>query len=166
MSQVHKAESTSRVAAAGTASGRSRVARSSTAAQRAESSRRSGAGLEIYGLLLTAFAILLLLSLVSFDPRDTALDQRLRAGPISNLVGPVGAHIADLLFRVLGLFAVALCSTFFYFGGLLLAGRRPAASGGGLTAYLLLLAFGGAFAHVTLAAYRPFGHMPGGVAGA
>ena len=82
-------------------------------------------GMEVYGLLLSGFAVLLLLSLVSFDPRDIALDYRLRSGEVQNLIGPVGAHAADLLFSLLGLTSLIGVSTFFYFGGLLLAGRRP-----------------------------------------
>ena len=122
-------------------------------------------GMELYGLLLTAFSILLLLSLISFDPRDVALDHKLRAGDFHNLIGPVGAHIADLLFRIMGLGALLGCSTFFYFGGLLLAGRRPSISGGGLVAYVLSMLFACVVAHLLLASFRPFAHNPGGLVG-
>jgi S-DNA-T family DNA segregation ATPase FtsK/SpoIIIE len=121
--------------------------------------------LEVYGLLITSFAILLLLSLVSFHPNDVLLEHRLRSGVVNNLIGPVGAHIADLLFRSVGVGAFFACSTFFYFGGLLLAGRRPGISGGGLVAYLLTLLFSCVLAHILLQGYLPFGHYPGGLTG-
>jgi S-DNA-T family DNA segregation ATPase FtsK/SpoIIIE len=121
--------------------------------------------MEVYGLLLTGFAVLLLLSLVSFDPRDVALDYRLRSGEVQNLIGPVGAHAADLLFSVLGLTSLIGVSTFFYFGGLLLAGRRPVLTGVGLTNYINLTVLSCVIAHIILGEYRPFAHTPGGLIG-
>jgi len=121
--------------------------------------------MEVYGLMLTAFSVLLLLSLVSFDPRDVALDYRLRSGLVHNLIGPVGAHIGDLLYRTVGLGAFVGCSTFFYFGGLLLAGRRPTIHGAGVTAYLLVLTFSCVICHLLLGDFRPFAHTPGGLTG-
>ncbi|MFT5430177.1 MAG: DNA segregation ATPase FtsK/SpoIIIE-like protein, partial [Myxococcota bacterium] len=129
------------------------------------SAGRAGAGMEVYGLLLSAFSVLLLLSLVSFDPRDIAMDYQLRNGQVHNLIGPVGAHIADLILRILGVGGLLVCSTFFYFGGVLLAGRRPTISGGGLGAYILVIGFGCVLAHMGFAGLRPFAHSPGGLTG-
>ncbi|MFT7621978.1 MAG: S-DNA-T family DNA segregation ATPase FtsK/SpoIIIE [Myxococcota bacterium] len=116
-------------------------------------------------MLITAFSILLLLSLASFDPRDVALDYKLRSDQVHNLIGPVGAHIGDLLYRTLGMGALFACSTFFYFGGLLLAGRRPVIRGEALTAWSAVLACACVLAHLLLASYRPFAHTPGGLLG-
>ncbi len=126
---------------------------------------RATAGLEVYGLVLTAFSILLLFSLASFDPRDVALDYKLRSDQVHNLIGPVGAHIGDLLYSTLGMGAFFACSTFFYFGGVLLAGRRPTIRGGTVAAFCLTLVFSCVLAHLLLSAYRPFAHTPGGLVG-
>ena len=126
---------------------------------------RSAPGLEVYGLLIAAFAVLLLLALVSFDPRDVAFEHKLRVGGVRNLIGPVGAHVANLLFRLIGLGAFLACSTFFYFGGLLLAGRRTTFTGGGVLAYGLTVVFACVICHLFLAGFLPFAHAPGGLVG-
>ena len=58
--------------------------------------------LEVYGALLTLFALVLLLALATSDHRDVAVG----AGEVTlNFLGPVGAHMADLFLWVLGLVA-------------------------------------------------------------
>ena len=123
------------------------------------------AGLEVYGLLLTSFSILLLLSLVSFDPLDVTANLKLRSGSVHNLIGPVGAHIADMLLGLFGLTAFFGCSTFFYFGGVLLAGRRPSVDGLRVIAYVITLVFACITGHLLLGDFMPFGHTAGGLVG-
>ena len=57
------------------------------------------------GFLLLAAGILFLLSLASFHPRDPSWDTV--AGPVrtDNLIGPVGAHVADIFLQSFGLAA-------------------------------------------------------------
>jgi S-DNA-T family DNA segregation ATPase FtsK/SpoIIIE len=123
------------------------------------------AGQEIYGFLILAFSILLLLSLVSFDVRDVLMSERIRSTEVQNLIGPVGAHIAKILYGVLGLGAYFVTSTFFYFGGLMLARREVSIRGAGLLAYLVVLVFGCTLLHVALHGFLPFSHAPGGAFG-
>ena len=49
-----------------------------------------------------AFAIVLLLALVSFDPQDPSFTNTGEPGRVVNLIGPVGAWIADLFLLVFG----------------------------------------------------------------
>ena len=122
-------------------------------------------GQEVYGLLIFAFSALLLLSLASFDLRDVLMSERIRSTEVHNLIGPVGAHIAKILYSTIGLGAYFVASTFFYFGGLMLARRSVRISGGGVLSYLTVLVFGCAILHVALPGLLPFSHTPGGVFG-
>ena len=56
--------------------------------------------LEVYGVLLTLFAIALFLALVTFNKSDVGVGV---GGSTHNLLGPVGAHMADLFLWLLGL---------------------------------------------------------------
>ncbi len=63
---------------------------------------------EVLAVVLVAAAVLLLLSLVTFDPTDQSWNL---AGPKhapNNLIGVVGAHISDLFLQLFGLASVAL----------------------------------------------------------
>ena len=146
---------------------RARPRTRATEAPRAEirrPSEPSRGGLEAYGLVIAAFAILLLLSLVSFDARDVG-GFRHREGGTHNLIGPVGAHLAHVVMGAIGLWSFVVCSTFFFFAGVLLAGRRIGFTGGGVTAYVLGLVSGAVVLHLVLGGFRPFAHPPGGVVG-
>ena len=60
---------------------------------------------EVTGFLFLAAGILFLLSMASFHPRDPSWDTA--AGPVrtNNLIGPAGAHIADVFLQAFGLTA-------------------------------------------------------------
>ena len=63
---------------------------------------------EVLAVVLVAAAILLLLSLLTFDPTDQSWNL---AGPQhapNNLIGVVGAHVSDLFLQLFGLASVAL----------------------------------------------------------
>ena len=63
---------------------------------------------ELVGLLLLAFSLLLLLSLVSYTPLDPSLDTAggyLSGVPAHNWIGLLGAGLSDLLLQTLGLAA-------------------------------------------------------------
>ncbi len=60
---------------------------------------------EMIGFVGLSLAILLALSLLSYSPLDPSFDvsaPALAAGAVRNWIGPVGAHIADLLFQFAG----------------------------------------------------------------
>jgi S-DNA-T family DNA segregation ATPase FtsK/SpoIIIE len=66
---------------------------------------------ELVGFLGVTLAVLVALSLLSYSPRDASLNvAALPAGerPANNWIGPVGAHLADLLFQALGYAAFLL----------------------------------------------------------
>jgi S-DNA-T family DNA segregation ATPase FtsK/SpoIIIE len=56
----------------------------------------------VAGALVAAFAAMLLLALVSYDPGDASFNRVSVAEP-SNLMGSAGAHVADLLLQFAGL---------------------------------------------------------------
>ena len=62
--------------------------------------------------VLAAAALVLLLALASFDPSDASFSYTGEPGQVGNLIGPLGAWTADILFMLFGLpaylFAVAI----------------------------------------------------------
>src|SRR2546426_11998722 len=82
---------------------------------------------EFIGFLWVTPAIFIALSLLSYSPRDASFNVAGPEGSPSNWIGPVGAHLSDLLFQGLGYAAFLLPA------GLLLVGdarvrRRPTGS--------------------------------------
>lgn len=66
---------------------------------------------ELIGFLCITFAVLVALALLSYSPRDAALNVASAApdeGPARNWIGPVGAYTADLLFQIFGFAAFLL----------------------------------------------------------
>jgi DNA segregation ATPase FtsK/SpoIIIE, S-DNA-T family len=63
---------------------------------------------EVTGFLFLAAGLLLLLSFASFQPADPSWDTVASAVQTRNLIGPVGAHLADLFLQAFGL-ASFLC---------------------------------------------------------
>jgi S-DNA-T family DNA segregation ATPase FtsK/SpoIIIE len=53
--------------------------------------------------LLAAVALVLLLALASFDPSDPSFSYTGEPGRVGNLIGPLGAWVADILFMLFGL---------------------------------------------------------------
>ena len=60
---------------------------------------------EATGFLFLAAGILFLLSMASFHPRDPSWDTAAGAVRTNNLIGPTGAHIADIFLQTFGLAA-------------------------------------------------------------
>ena len=56
---------------------------------------------EVTGFLFLAAGILFLLSMASFHPRDPSWDTAAGAVRTNNLIGPAGAHIADVFLQTL-----------------------------------------------------------------
>ena len=52
--------------------------------------------------ILAALALLLLLALASFDPSDRSFSYTGEPGRVGNLIGPLGAWVADVLFMLFG----------------------------------------------------------------
>ena len=121
---------------------------------------------EVTGLLFLAAGLLLLLSMASFHPIDPSWDTVAGAAHTRNLIGPVGAYIADLTLQSLGAAAFLLPLLIFALGWKWVRSEAIAAPGiklfGSLT--LVLSACGAA---ALLPDWRLFDHtiMPGGAAG-
>ena len=60
---------------------------------------------EVTGFLLLATGILALLSFASFHPTDPSANTVTGVAPTENLIGPVGAYLADLFLQTFGLAA-------------------------------------------------------------
>src|SRR5581483_1155223 len=75
---------------------------------------------DVFGVILAASSLLLMLALLSFDRRDVA-DAAPVNNPLHNLGGPIGAHVAHWLFMVFGgaAFVIPVLLLIFAFGYLL-----------------------------------------------
>ncbi len=122
--------------------------------------------LEIYGIVILAFAVALLLALFTFDPVDVTPTGGTRTRPAVNAIGPIGAHVADLFLGVVGLGAFAVAGTFALLGLTYLIGRRSSLTRLDVLGWVGVLVSACILAHVALAPARFFGHLPGGAMGA
>src|SRR5262252_2454647 len=64
---------------------------------------RSRLNREFFGVLVSVTALLIIISLLSYAPRDPSLNTSARAIETQNRVGIVGAYLADILFQGFGL---------------------------------------------------------------
>lgn len=63
---------------------------------------------EYVAIIFTAVSVFLLLCLLSYDPKDPSFNVATTRSYVSNLCGLIGAHIADVLFQLLGLCAILI----------------------------------------------------------
>lgn len=78
---------------------------------------------EAVGILLLAVAAFLGLCLISFNRQDPSLNHAI-TGPVRNLAGLVGAHLADVLYQALG-FAALFLPLILLISGVRLMRRKP-----------------------------------------
>ncbi|HUI05411.1 MAG TPA: DNA translocase FtsK [Verrucomicrobiae bacterium] len=86
-------------------------------------SKRSG-GREIWAVVLVGLSLLLLLSLISYDPYDVGHVAASGHKPVANFIGPVGAWIAFGTFQTFGLAAYGLMAVLAVIGVTLLLGKE------------------------------------------
>ncbi|MCA9517967.1 MAG: DNA translocase FtsK 4TM domain-containing protein, partial [Myxococcales bacterium] len=122
--------------------------------------------LEIYGIVVLAFAIALFLALVSFDGQDVLPAARGRGAGTHNLVGPLGAQVANLFLDALGGGAFVLTFAFGYFGLSYLIGRRARVTKLDVVGWLGALLSGAVLCHVIFSPGHLLDHPPGGETGA
>ena len=80
---------------------------------------------EVLGIVILASSLCVMLSLASFEPSDvSSAGEAARSGRAANLIGPVGAHVADVLLEVVGLAAFLLPVTLALPGLFFMVGRR------------------------------------------
>ncbi|MBM4321175.1 MAG: hypothetical protein FJ125_14800, partial [Deltaproteobacteria bacterium] len=122
--------------------------------------------LELFGVAILAFALLLLLCLISYDPADvSARGGATITGETANLIGPVGAHLADLLLHLLGGGSFLVSLSLGLLGGALFFNRRIVlglAQVGGFTLFVFCTTI---LVHLHLRGQRLLGHLPGGQLG-
>ena len=101
---------------------------------------------EIWGVIIFVFALLITLSLLSYNPHDKSINTPSgNVNPTHNRIGPIGSYTADLLLQAVGLsaylvplylFVVSYCLfRWTYYKGLQLA----KALGSGLIQFILLI---------------------------
>lgn len=120
---------------------------------------------EAYGALLALFGVVLFLALVTFDPADVG--KSIGSGQSSiNLLGPVGAHMAQLFLWTLGLGAFAADALLVYIGVRAVARRPVRLRTGPVVWCVVALAMLVAFLHIAFPPdVRPLGSRPGGMSG-
>ena len=105
---------------------------------------------EIIGLILMGVGLVLLLALLSYSSGDVSWNSTGSAVPnpsTRNLIGPMGAKIADFLYQAFGLAALAIPLTFFLSGWWeWSAPQRNASKPETLGVFLMIVAFTGVLA--------------------
>jgi S-DNA-T family DNA segregation ATPase FtsK/SpoIIIE len=81
-------------------------------------------GREIWAVILVGLSLLLLLSLISYNPYDVGHVAASGHKPVANFIGPVGAWIAFGTFQTFGLAAYGLIGVLAVLGGTLLLGKE------------------------------------------
>ena len=135
-------------------------ARAATKGDKSKKSKRT-LTTEIGAILVLLMGTTLFLSLISFDPGDLQ-------GPAEtmNLIGPVGAHLADILLDLFGLGSFALAGVVVLLGTFLLLGRRIEMKPSEIVGQILLVVSGAALFHMIYDGQTILDHMPGGAVGA
>jgi len=126
--------------------------------------RMSFLQLEAYGALLTLFSFVLFLSLVTFDRGDIGVG----IGPLAetlNLLGPVGAYMANLFLYMIGLSAYLVDVTFAVIGIRAVICRPVRLTMGPVIWGLVAVFMSVVLLHVGFGEHRPFDHLAGGITG-
>ena len=127
-------------------------------------SGKTGMGRDILAVGLLALGTALAIALVTFS----ALDGQLIAHgvpPASNLVGPVGHHVARALYQVLGFAALILPVALVVTAIALFRGQSPRVTLVGSAAYVVLIAAVATLAHLFLSGRGLSSFAPGGFVG-
>jgi S-DNA-T family DNA segregation ATPase FtsK/SpoIIIE len=149
-------------------SGRERRGRAAGTAPRRRAEDRQSEALkrEVFGIATLAVALCMLLALASFDPADLLPNgPAVDTGRTANLIGPVGASVADILLRIFGLAAFLLPLTLGVPGVFFLVGRRVEVKTVDAVGYPVLVLCGAMLAHLLMSGMPVFGHAAGGLIG-
>ena len=124
----------------------------------------TGMGRDILAVALLALGTVLAIALVTFSVLDGQLIAH-DVPPASNLVGPVGHHVARALFRVLGFSALVLPVALVVTAISLFKGQSPRLTLIGTGAYAVLTASVATLAHLFLSGRALASFAPGGAVG-
>jgi len=131
---------------------------------RNDRSGRTGMGRDIVAVALLAIGTVLAIALVTFSVLDGQLIAH-DVPPASNLVGPVGHHVALALFRVLGFSALVIPVALVVTAISLFKGQSPRLTLVGAGAYAVLTASIATLAHLFLSGRALASFAPGGAVG-
>ena len=115
---------------------------------------------EIVGLVFVAFALISLLSIVSFSPADLGETKN-----PANWIGPVGVRIGDAFLYLFGVGSFILNAFLWYIGLILILGRYADWSWSEIIGQTLFVACASLVSHLALTHVELLGHLPGGVIG-
>ncbi len=137
-------------------------------AEKGKSTKRTSKSLpamqyEIFGIILSVAAIILFLSLVSFDQSDPVLDDS--GAKAVNLIGLVGANLAHGLLYLMGISAFLLVLGFAYSAAVAFARGAMSVTLEKVLGYFALLVQATALIHIVLDGSPLMGHAPGGIFG-
>ena len=121
---------------------------------------------EVIGIATLALCLCFMLALVSFDPADlTPQGIAADGGGTANLIGPVGASVADIIFSIFGIAAFLLPMTLAIPGYCFLVGKRVQVRPVDALGYPTLVLCGAMLAHMWLSGAVIMGHGAGGAIG-
>jgi DNA segregation ATPase FtsK/SpoIIIE, S-DNA-T family len=120
---------------------------------------------EFIGVFLLLVAVLLLLCLISYNPRDSSFNALSFGMPAENRIGKIGAYVSDLLFQIFGFAAFLLLGPLCIVSWKLIFGREIQSPYLRTVGFFLLLASSCAVLQLLPARISGTNFMPGGVAG-
>ena len=122
---------------------------------------------EVIGIAVIVVSLCALLALASFHPDDVAsMGEAALTGRTKNLIGPVGAHLSDVLLSILGIAAFLIPVTLLLPGGAFVVGRRVSVRLADAIGYPAVVVTSSMLAHVLLDGRIVLGHLAGGLVGA
>ena len=132
-----------------------------TKAKASKAKKTARRGGEVAGFVVLALGAVLFLSLISFSPHDLE-----GVGESANLIGPAGAHLANILLHLLGLGAFVFSGVIVLLGTMMLFGRRIEMKPSEIVGHVMLLLGGAGLFHLVFEGQPVLAHMPGGAIGA
>jgi S-DNA-T family DNA segregation ATPase FtsK/SpoIIIE len=120
---------------------------------------------EFIGILLFMVAVLLLLCLLSYNPRDSSFDSLSLNLAVNNKIGKIGAHVSDFLFQLFGFAAYYLLIPLLVLSWKLVFGREIRTPYFRTLGLLLLIAGTSAALQLFPMGLTGAGFNPGGVTG-
>ncbi len=120
---------------------------------------------EFIGVLLVLIAVLLLLCLISYNPRDSSLNALSSKPEVDNKIGKFGAYVSDFLFQLFGFAAFFLLVPLFIMGWKLVFGRKLHTPYLRTFGFLLLMAAACTGLQLFPLTLPDVNFMPGGVTG-
>jgi S-DNA-T family DNA segregation ATPase FtsK/SpoIIIE len=120
---------------------------------------------EFLGVFLFLIAVLLLLCLVSYNPRDSSLNALSPKLVVDNKIGRFGAYVSDFLFQIFGFAAFFLLVPLLVLSWKFVFGRQINTPYLRTLGFLLLMAAGSAGLQLIPFRLHELSFMPGGVTG-